>query len=408
MSVKERLLRYVKIDTQSDPDCEEQHPSSRKQFDLAGLLVQELKEIGAADAELDEHCYVYAHLPSNAGGNIPKIGFIAHMDTAPDFSGKDVKPRIIENYDGKDIRLNDERITSVKKFPRMKELAGKTLMVTDGTTLLGADDKAGIACIMDAVEYYFRHPEEKHGDISIAFTPDEEIGQGTACFDLEKFNADFAYTMDGDSVRHYSDETFNAVAAEVKVRGFSIHPGEAKGLMKNAGLIGAEYASRLPAALTPAHTAGREGFIHLSEIRGDVEEASLGYILRDFDEEKIRQYRTLMEQLAAYMNAEYGEGTVAVEFRETYHNMNEVLAEHPEVSRLAERALRSLGYEAERLPIRGGTDGAMLSFRGLPCPNLGTGGNNFHGPHEYCVMEELEDASLLIRTILKLAAEDAK
>lgn len=405
MSVKERLLRYVRVDTQSDPESET-HPSTEKQFDLANLLVEELKEIGLTDAAVDQNCYIYAHLPANTEEKLPRIGFIAHMDTSPDFSGKDVSPRIIENYDGGDIKLNQERTTLVADFPWMKDLAGKTLMVTDGTTLLGADDKAGIACIMDALEYYYNHPEEKHGEIAVAFTPDEEIGRGTDCFDIEKFGADFAYTMDGDSVSFYSDETFNADSAVVSVRGFAIHPGNSKNRMKNAALIAAQYASRLPEALTPAHTEGREGFIHLQEIRGSVEEAELSYILRDFSREALAKYHTLMERLCDYMNAEYGEDCLRVTFRESYRNMGEVLSGQPEPSLLAVKALTKLGYLPEKLPIRGGTDGAALSFRGLPCPNLGTGGNNFHGPYEYCVMEELEDAAVLIRTILACALED--
>jgi tripeptide aminopeptidase len=407
MSTAERLGRYVRIDTKSDPKSGT-HPSTKKQFNLARLLVQELKGLGLSDAHVDEHCYVYAHLPSSVPWNVPAIGFVAHMDTAPDFSGKGVKPRIIENYDGGDIQLNKTMVTRVKDFPKLAGLKGKTLMVTDGTTLLGADDKAGIAAIMGALEYYHTHPEETHGPVSIAFTPDEEIGEGTRCFDYRKFGAAFAYTMDGESVSVYSDETFNAEHAVVTVQGFSIHPGSAKGKMKNAILIASEFISKLPKKDTPAETEGREGFLHVDEITGSVESARMEIILRDFTQEKLREFEAVLNRNARDLNKKYGKGTITVEISETYRNMNEVLRNYPRVSELASDAIRDLGYQPERIPTRGGTDGAVISFQGIPCPNLGCGGDNFHGPYEYCVLEELADAAVLIRRILAAAAEEAK
>lgn len=405
MSAAERLIRYCKINTQSDPDSGT-HPSAEREFDLARLLVQELKELGLTDVLLDEHGYVYAHLPSNLDRPVRTVGFIAHMDTAPDFSGEGVNPRVIEHYDGGDIVLNEQRTTQVRDFPHMKELKGKTLIVTDGTTLLGADDKAGITCIMEALAYYQANPDVKHGPIAAAFTPDEEIGEGAMFFDVAKMNADFAYTMDGDTVAVMSDETFNAASAEVQVQGFSIHPGEAKNKLKNAARIAAEYISLLPAEQTPEHTEGREGFIHLTGMKGATEQASLSFILRDHDRAKLAEKKKLMESAAEYLNRKYGEGTVAVKVSDSYRNMKEVLADCPEVSEIALRAIRDIGYEPQVVPVRGGTDGSNISFMGLPCPNLGAGGGNFHGPYEYCVVEELEDAVKLILRIAALTAEE--
>lgn len=405
MSAAERLIRYCKINTQSDPDSGT-HPSAEREFDLARLLVQELKELGLTDVLLDEHGYVYAHLPSNIDRPVKTVGFIAHMDTAPDFSGEGVSPRVIEHYDGGDIVLNEQRTAKVSDFPHMKELKGKTLIVTDGNTLLGADDKAGIASIMEALAYYQAHPEVTHGPIAAAFTPDEEIGEGAMFFDVAKMNADFAYTMDGDTVAVMSDETFNAASAEVKVHGFSIHPGEAKNKLKNAARIAAEYISLLPAEQTPEHTEGREGFIHLTGMKGATEQASLSFILRDHDRTKLAEKKALMESAAEYLNRKYGEGTVSVKVSDSYRNMKEVLADCPEVSEIALRAIRDIGYEPQVVPVRGGTDGSNISFMGLPCPNLGAGGGNFHGPYEYCVVEELEDAVKLILRITALTAEE--
>ena len=405
MSAAERLMRYCRIDTQSDPDSGT-HPSARKEFDLADMLVKELKELGLTDAAVDEHCYIYAHLPSNLKHPAKTVGFIAHMDTAPDFSGSGVNPRLIEAYDGGDIVLGNGRITRISDFPAMKQLSGKTLIVTDGNTLLGADDKAGITSIMEVLAYYRAHPEAPHGPVSIAFTPDEEIGEGALFFDVKKMNADFAYTMDGGTVAELSDETFNASSASVTVKGVAIHPGSAKSRMKNAVLIAAEFVSLLPAALTPAHTEGKEGFIHVEKLEGDIAHAELQLILRDHDAEKLRGYENLVKHAAEFLNLQYGEGTVSVNVEAGYRNMQEVLRNYPQVSALAMRAIREIGYEPQNIPVRGGTDGSAISFMGLPCPNLGNGGGNFHGPHEYCVVEELEDAVKLIRRIIELTAEE--
>ncbi len=404
MSALERLIRYCRINTESDPESGT-HPSAAREFELANLLVQELRDLGLADASVNEHCYVYAHLPSNLDRPVKTVGFIAHMDTAPDYSGANVNPRVIENYDGGDIILNDRLTTKVSDFPQLKGLAGKTLLVTDGSSLLGADDKAGIACIMEALSYYKTHPEVKHGPIAVAFTPDEEIGEGALFFDPAAMNADFAYTMDGDTVAVMSDETFNAASAEIVVQGFSIHPGDAKNKLKNAARIAAELVSILPQEMTPEHTEGREGFIHLISMEGNTERAELSFILRDHDAAKLEAEKQLLQDTADYLNRRYGEKTVTVKFADTYRNMKEVLAECPEVSELAMRAIRDIGYTPENIPVRGGTDGSNISFMGLPCPNLGNGGGNFHGPYEYCVVEELEDASKLIRRIVELTLE---
>ncbi len=407
MSIAERLMRYCRFDTQSDPDSGT-HPSSEKQFRLAELLVKELMELGLDDASADENCYVYAHLPSNLEKPCKTAGFIAHMDTAPNFNGSDVNPQIIENYDGMDIVHANGLVTKVSDFPDLKRYAGKSLIVADGSSLLGADDKAGIAAIMEALNYYHDHPEEKHGPIAVAFTPDEEIGEGSMFFDPDRMKADFAFTVDGDRLDVYSDETFNGDSAHVEITGVAVHPGDAKGKMVNAALVAAEYAGLLPDYLTPAHTEGREGFIYLEEIQGGLANAKLDYILRDHDRSKLENYHRMMEEAAALLNSRYKEGTVKVTFRETYRNMKEVLKDYPEVSLLAEKALKAIGYEPKKVPIRGGTDGSHISFMGLPCPNIGNGGGNFHGPHEYCVVEELEDTSRLIRKIAELTAEDAE
>ncbi len=407
MGAAERLIRYCQIDTQSDPANEDVTPSTEKQFDLAKVLKQELEELGLEDVSLDEHCYVYAKLPGNLDHQVKTVGFIAHMDTAPDFSGKDVKPRIIEDFDGNDIVLNENVVMKMESFPWMRELKGKRLMVTDGNTLLGADDKAGITCIMEALVYLKEHPEVKHGEIAVAFTPDEEIGNGPKYFDIEKFGADFAYTMDGGTVRELSDETFNAASAVVTFKGFSIHPGEAKDRMINAALAASEYACSLPAHMIPAHTEGREGFIHLHNMKGDCEEAVLEYIIRDHDLSKLEDKKEVMRLAADFINAKYGTEVASVTFRDSYRNMKEILDQYPEVSEYARKAIGMLGYEIVHEPVRGGTDGAQLSFRGLPCPNLGAGGGNFHGRYEYCVVDELEEARTVILNIVQLVAGEA-
>ncbi len=405
MSVTNRLMKYCMIDTQSDPTSG-LHPSSEKQFNLAHVLVEELKELGIEDAYVDEHCYVYGHLDGNTEKEVKAIGFIAHMDTAPDFSGTNVKPRIIENFDGTDIQLNPDVITKMSDFPYMKTLVGKTLMVTDGNTLLGADDKAGIASIMEALSYWKENPDVKHGPISIAFTPDEEIGEGPMFFNYEEFNASFAYTMDGDAVHIMSDETFNAASAVVDVKGFSIHPGEAKNKMINAASIATEFQSMLPKEQTPEHTEGKEGFIHLHSMQGNTEEAKLEYIIRDHDETKLVQKEELLKATAQFLNQKYGNDTVKLSLKRQYRNMKVILDDHPEVSSTAWKALKEIGCNPVSVPIRGGTDGAELSFNGLPCPNLGNGGGNFHGRYEYCVIEELELAVQLICKIAEIVAQE--
>lgn len=399
MSAAERLIRYCKIDTQSDPANEQETPSSKKQFDLANLLVEELKELGLQDVSVDEHCYVYAKLPSNLDKKVDTVGFIAHMDTAPDFSGTGVNPRIIENFDGKDIALNKDVTLSMERFPWMKEFKGKRLMVTDGNTLLGADDKAGITSIMEALVYLHDHPEVKHGEIAIGFTPDEEIGNGPRFFDVEKFGAKFAYTMDGGTVRELSDETFNAASAVLHFSGRSIHPGSAKNRMINAAKLACEYQTMMPAHAVPEHTELWEGFIHLHNMKGDVENAELEYIIRDHDYQKLTAKKELMLKAAEFINTKYGEGTVTIEIKDSYRNMKEVLDKDPTAVIVAKKSMEELGIHILQEPIRGGTDGAQLSFMGLPCPNIGCGGGNFHGRFEYCVIDELE---LSIQVILKI------
>lgn len=405
MSAEERLIRYCRVDTQSDPKNDGETPSTRKQFDLAKILEQELKELGLENVELDEHCYVYGWLPANTDVKAKTVGFIAHMDTAPDFSGKDVKPRIIEDFDGNDIVLNPEVVLKMEDFPQMRDLKGKRLMVTDGNTLLGADDKAGVTCIMEAMAYLHEHPEVKHGRIAVAFTPDEEIGNGPKYFDVKKFGADFAYTMDGGEIAEFSEETFNAASASVAFKGFSIHPGSAKNKMVNAASLACQFQEILPEHMTPEHTEGREGFIHLTEMSGNTEEAHLSYIIRDHDAKKLAEKKQLLTQTASYINIMHGEGSCEITFKDAYHNMYEVLKDVPEVRQIAWKSLEELGIEPHDEPIRGGTDGAELSFRGLPCPNLGNGGGNFHGRYEYCVIEELEQACQLVLNIIKNTQE---
>lgn len=405
MSAVERLIRYCKVDTQSDPENESVTPSSEKEFDLARILEKELKELDIQDVTLDEHCYVYGWLPSNIEKNVPTVGFIAHMDTAPDYSGTNVKPRIIENFDGNDIVLNETMVTKMEDFPEMKLAKGKTLVVTDGTTLLGADDKAGVTSIMEALSYLKEHPEVKHGKIAIGFTPDEEIGNGPKYFDIDKFGADFAYTMDGGTVREISDETFNAASAIVTFKGFSIHPGSAKDKMINAASIACSYQNLLPEHARPEHTEGRDGFIHLTSMEGCTEEATLSYIIRDHDLNKLNEKKELMKKTCEYINVVHGEGVCSIEIKDAYHNMKEVLDQHPDALKYAYKAFEQLGITPLHEPVRGGTDGAELSLRGLPCPNLGVGGGNFHGPYEYCVVEELEQAREVVLKIIENIAK---
>lgn len=404
MNVAERLMRYCKIDTQSDP-YSSTSPSTMKQYDLANLLLKELQELGIQDAHVDEYCNVYAHLESNTDVPCKTVGFIAHMDTAPDYSGTNVHPRIIENYDGKDIPLCEGVVTKVEDFPYLKTLVGKTLMVTDGSTLLGADDKAGIVSIMEALTYFVQHPEVKHGRISIAFTPDEEVGRGTEHFNKEVFGADFAYTMDGGQINVWSDETFNAASAVVTCTGFSIHPGSAKDKMINALNTAIDFHNTLPAYMRPEHTADREPFFHLNHLSGNVDSARMEYIIRAHETADFERMKKMMKTSEEAINEAHGQNVIHVEIKDSYHNMKDILKQHPEVSELAEKALTELGLTPVNESIRGGTDGAELTFRGIPCPNLGNGGENFHGRYEYCVMEELEQACLLVEKIAELVAE---
>ena len=403
MSAAERLIRYCKIDTQSDPKSATS-PSTQKQFDLAEVLAEELRELGLEDVCLDEYCNVYAHMPANQDKSGKTIGFIAHMDTSPDYNGANVNPRIISAYDGKDIELGEGVVTRIKDFPKMSEHAGHDLMVTDGSSLLGADDKAGIAAIMEALVYWKEHPEEAHCRIAVAFTPDEEIGRGTEHFDLQRFDAAFAYTMDGGDIRTITDETFNAAEAIVTFRGFSIHPGSAKNKLVSAVNLAMEYHALLPEHMRPEHTEGKEGYIHVTEIRGTTENAVMEYILRDHDRQKLEDKIELMNRAASWINARYGEGSCNVEIIRGYRNMKEILNNYPEVMGLAEKALLEMGLQPVSEGARGGTDGANLSFMGLPCPNLGAGGGNAHGRYEFCDLWELEQSSILIRKIAEKMA----
>lgn len=404
MKAEERLIRYACVPTMSDPDSSTS-PSSSKQLVLGKMLVEELKELGIDDAYMSEFGYVYGHLPSNIDKDVQTVGFVAHMDTSPDFNDEGAKPRIIRNYDGKDIELCPGVVTKIEDFPQMVDLKGKDIIVTDGSTLLGADDKAGITAIMQALEYYHEHPEIKHGPISIAFTPDEEIGRGTEHFDIDAFHADFGYTMDGGEIKYYCDETFNAASAVLTVHGFSIHPGSAKDKMINAQNVAFEFHSLLPAYMRPEHTENRDGFIHLTRMSGSCNDAELEYIIRDHDASKLEDKIQLMERSAKWINDLYGEETVELKIERAYRNMKEVISKHPEVSDIAWTALEELGITPETEPARGGTDGANLSYMGLPCPNLGTGAGNMHGRYEYCCINELEQASELIRIIIRKVME---
>lgn len=404
MKAEERLIRYACVPTMSDPDSSTS-PSSSKQLVLGKMLVEELKELGVDDAYMSEFGYVYGHLPSNIDKNVQTVGFVAHMDTSPDFNDEGAKPRIIRNYDGKDIELCPGVVTKIADFPQMVDLKGKDIIVTDGSTLLGADDKAGITAIMQALEYYQEHPEVKHGPIAIAFTPDEEIGRGTEHFDIDAFHADFGYTMDGGEIKYYCDETFNAASAVLTVHGFSIHPGSAKDKMINAQNVAIEFHSLLPAYMRPEHTENRDGFIHLTRMSGSCNDAELEYIIRDHDATKLEDKIQLMERSAKWINDLYGEGTVELKIERAYRNMKEIISKHPEVSEIAWSALEELGLKPELEPARGGTDGASLSYMGIPCPNLGTGAGNMHGRYEYCCINELEQASELIRIIVRKVME---
>ncbi len=405
MRAYERFLKYVTIYTTSDEESAS-HPSTARQFDLAHLLVEQLKELGVADAAVDEKCYVYGTLPATPGyEEKPALGFVSHMDTAPAAPGENVKPQVFENYDGGDVLFaGTGEYMTVEKFPELANWKGQTLITADGTTLLGADDKAGIAEIMTAVER-IQKENIPHGKLCIGFTPDEEVGQGADFFDVDRFGAQFAYTVDGGDVGELEYQNFNAADAVVTVHGFSVHPGSAKDLMKNAQTIAMEFAAALPAEEVPEHTEGFEGFFHLYQMSGDVTTAKLHYIIRDHDGEKFAARKALMEEITARLNAEHGAGTVVLELKDSYYNMEEKVKPHFHLIENAEKAIREAGLEARIVPIRGGTDGARLSFMGLPCPNLGTGGFNFHGPCEYITAEKMDQSVQIILNIISIYAE---
>ena len=404
--ILDRFLRYVAVDTQSDPESESQ-PSAAKELDLLKMLKDELVAMGV-EATLDEHGYVMGRIPSNCGKeDVPAVGFIAHADTAPDAAGAGIKPQIIENYDGGVIPLKGVPGLSLKpdEFPEMKDYVGQTLITTDGTTLLGADDKAGIAEIMDAVQYIVGHPEFKHGDIMIGFTPDEEIGRGVVKFDVAKFGAKYAYTLDGGAVGELEYENFNAAGATVTIQGRNVHPGTAKGKMKNAILIGMELNSLLPVDQKPEYTCGYEGFFHLISFKGEVESATFSYIIRDHDMDLYEQKKAYMQKCVDFINEKYGAGTATVEIRHQYYNMRKEVEPHYHIVEKAMKAMEMEGITPKIQPIRGGTDGANLSFMGLPCPNIFAGGHNFHGKMEYVPLESMEKASKVILNIIRLYAE---
>ena len=397
----ENFLQYVKIDTQSDASTKTS-PSTAKQHDLARLLAEQLEAMGAEEITYDErHCYVYASIPASSGcENAPVLGYIAHMDTSDAVSGANVKPRIVKNYDGGDIILNQEKniLFRTKDFPEIKRHIGKDLIVTDGTTLLGGDDKAGVAEIMAACEYLLGHPEIRHGKLRVGFTPDEEIGEGTEHFDVKLFGADFAYTVDGGDFGGMEIENFNAAGAKVHISGRSTHPGGAKGKMINSMLIAFEFQSLLPAFQTPMYTEGYEGFFHLAGITGDVENTTAEYIIRDHDRELFGQKKQLLAQCRDFLNAKYGEGTVEIEMEDSYYNMKELLEPHGHLIQNVRELVEEMGGKLQLEPIRGGTDGARLSYMGLPCPNLGTGCSNGHSRFEYACIQSMEQVTeLLVR-----------
>lgn len=402
----DRFLRYISIDTASDPESNSQ-PSTNKQFVLLELLKKELEEMGIS-ATLDQYGYVMASIPSNIGDKeIPALGFIAHVDTAPDAPGANIKPQIIENYNGEDITINEEKgiYLRVKDFPELPGYKGNTIITTDGTTLLGADDKAGVAEIMAAVEYIVTHPEFKHGDIKIGFTPDEEIGRGVDYFDVEKFGAKYAYTLDGGEIGELEYENFNAAGAKIHIQGCNIHPGYAKDKMLNAIIIAAELNSLLPAEQRPEHTEGYEGFFHITNFNGTVEEANTQYIIRDHDFDKFEEKKALMVKCVEAINEKYGEGVATLDMKDQYYNMRKEVEPHYHIIETAIKAMEDAGVKPNVKPIRGGTDGARLSFMGLPCPNLFAGGHNFHGKLEYVPVESMEKASQVMLNIIRLYAE---
>lgn len=405
--VIERLIRYAKVDTQSDPESSTT-PSTQKQFDLLNMLKDELRDIGLTEITLDENGYLFATLPGNTEKEVPTIGFLAHVDTSPDFSGTNVKPKRIDHYDGGDIVLNDTLIMSPDYFPNLKNYVGQTLITTDGTTLLGADDKAGIAEIMTAMEYLVSHPEIKHGKIRIAFTPDEEIGRGPHKFDVKAFGADFAYTMDGGPLGELQYESFNAAFAKVTTKGTSVHPGSAKGKMVNAITMAIEFHNYMPKDAVPEKTELYEGFIHLMNFNGSIEHASLSYIIRDHDREKFEAKKALFKEVEQKIKKAYGENAISVELEDQYYNMREKIEPVKEIVEIAELAMKNLNITPITEPIRGGTDGSQLSYMGLPTPNIFAGGENMHGKYEFVSAETMELATKVIIEIVQLFEEKGK
>ena len=405
MDLKDRFLKYVSFDTQSD-ESSEKFPSTDKQLALLKHLVEEMKGLGMTEVSIDKYGYAMGTIPATPGyENVPVIGFIAHVDMAPDMSGANVKPQIIEKYDGKDIRLNENTVMTVEDFPELPFFKGHTLIHTDGTTLLGADDKAGVAEIMTAAEYLLNHPEIKHGKIRLGFTPDEEIGRGVDFFDVKAFGAQFAYTVDGGFEGELEYENFNAAAAKIEIQGRNVHPGYAKDKMINAIQVAAELNALLPAWERPEHTEGYEGFFHCTNLTGTVEKAQISYIIRDHDKEKFEARKTLMENVVDFLTKKYGKGVVALTLKDSYYNMRSMVEPHPQVIDKAIEAMQMADVKPLVKPIRGGTDGARLSFMGLPCPNLFTGGMNFHGRFEYCSLTTMRKATQVILNIAQLWAK---
>ncbi len=403
MNITERFLNYTKFDTQSAEDSQSV-PSTAKQLVFAEYLKKELEDEGLEDVEMDEKGYIYATLPANADKAVPTIGFISHYDTSPDCSGADIKARIVKNYDGKEIELSEGITSSPRKFPELLAHVGEDLIVTDGHTLLGADDKAGIAEIVQAMCYLRDHQEVKHGKIRVAFNPDEEIGMGAHHFNVEKFGCDWAYTMDGGDVGELEYENFNAASAKISIKGVSVHPGYAKDKMVNANRLAVEFASMLPAAETPETTEGYQGFYHLIGMQTNTELAKLSYIIRDHDREKFEARKRFVKRCASRMNEKYGDGTVTAEVNDQYYNMKEKIDPQMHVIDLVLKAMQEVGVTAKVKPIRGGTDGAQLSFMGLPCPNIFAGGVNFHGPYEFVSIQSMEKAMNVVVKICELTA----
>ncbi|TQR14169.1 peptidase T [Psychrobacillus soli] len=402
----ERLTRYAKIDTQSDA-ASTTCPSTEGQWDLLHLLEKELAEIGLEEITLDENGYLFATLPSNTDKDIPTIGFLAHVDTATDYTGKNVNPQRIDNYDGKDITLNASTVMAVKDFPELTNYVGHTLLTTDGTTLLGADDKAGIAIIMTAMEYFVQNPDVKHGKIRVAFNPDEEIGRGPHKFDVEKFGAKFAYTMDGGPLGELQYESFNAAGAHVVTNGTSVHPGSAKDKMVNSITIAAKFQSHMPVDAVPEKTEGYEGFIHLMNFNGDVEKTELSYIIRDHDREKFEAKKQLFLDTAEKIKAEYGEGAISVKLEDQYYNMGEKITPVMEIVDVARDVMVAQNIEPLIIPVRGGTDGSQLSYMGMPTPNIFTGGENYHGKYEYVSVDVMEKSTEVVKGIIQAFEKQA-